>query len=120
MLEFLTHPYFDKEATAIQRRFPAFNQGLEAFKKICEVHFDPIFPKQVIAPGKLHRIKGLDNYNIWKIELAVKGLRPNQFPRVWFGIRGTVIVLLCVKSHIDNYDNNKADALAENLITDIF
>ena len=120
MLEFLAHPHFDKEAAAVQRRFPAFNKGFESFKKICEVHFDPVLPKQVLAPGKLHRIKGLDNYTIWKIELAIKGLRPNQFPRMWFAIRGSVVVFLCVKTHVDNYDDNTCNTLAENLITDIF
>lgn len=82
MLNFIFHPHFEKEAASLKRRFPFFDDGLESFKRICEVHFDPINPRQVIAPAKLHRIMCSDNFTIWKIEMVVKNLRSNQFPRV--------------------------------------
>lgn len=85
MLSFVVHPHFGKQAATLKRWFPFFDAGIESFKRICEVHFDPINPKQVIAPAKLHRVKSFESFTIWKIELAVKNLRPNQFPRLRFG-----------------------------------
>lgn len=120
MLSFIDHPCFNKEAAVLQRRLPKFIDGLKSFKRICEVHFNPTEPRQVIAPGKLHRIKVLDNYTIWKIELAVANLRPNQFPRIWFAIQGSTIVFLCSGAHMDNYNDEERDRVAEQLVTDIF
>lgn len=120
MLNFLEHSNFTKETAAIKRRFPAFDQGLNSFKLLAEVQFALENPKQVIAPGKLHRVCTLGIYEIWKIELAIKGVKSNQSPRIWFGLQGSTIAFLCVKSHIDNYDNNEVDKLAQNLASDIF
>jgi len=120
MLNFIFHPHFEKEAASLKRRFPFFNSGIESFKRICEVHFDPISPRQVIAPAKLHRIKCFESFTIWKIELAVKNLRPNKFPRVWFAVRGAMVVFLCVATHIDNYDDNTMNREAETLVGSFF
>ena len=54
------------------------------------------------------------------MELAVKGIKPNQSPRIWFVVQGSNVAFLCAKSHIDNYNNNEVDRLAKNLATDIF
>ena len=116
MLNFVFHPHFEKEAASLKRRFPYFQEGLESFKKICLVHFDPENPKQVIAPAKLHRVKYCENFTIWKIELAVKGLRSNQFPRIWFAIHGTTVAFLCLGTHIDNHDDNQMNQEAEKLV----
>jgi hypothetical protein len=120
MLSFVFHPHFEKEAASFKRRFPYFEAGLESFKKICEVHFDPISPRQVIAPAKLHRVKCFGNFTIWKIELAVKNLRSNQSPRVWFAIQGATVAFLCVATHIDNHDDNTMNREAETLVNSIF
>lgn len=120
MINFVIHPRFEKEAASLKRRFPFFESGVEAFKRICEVHFNPINPKQVIAPAKLHRVKCFGDFTIWKIELAVKNLRSNQFPRVWFAIRGATMVFLCAATHIDNHNDNNMNREAEILINSIF
>lgn len=120
MLNFIFHPHFEKEAASLKRRFPFFDAGLESFKRICEVHFDPINPRQVFPPAKLHRIKCFADFTIWKIELAIKNVRSNQSPRVWFAVRGAVIAFLCVKTHIDNYDDNTINREAEALVGSFF
>lgn len=120
MIDFISSPSFENESAELQRRFPAFNDGLEAFKRICLVHFHPIKPQQVIAPGKLHRVKDCDSYTIWKIEMAVKNLKSNHFPRVWFAIKGSALVFLCARTHIDNYDNHKVDRIAHAISTSFF
>lgn len=120
MLNFLNHPSFEKEAAVLQRRFPKFTDGYESFKRICEVHFHPINPKQVIAPGKIHRVKDFENHTLWKVELVVKNLRSSQFPRIWFAVKGSTLVFLCARTHIDNYNNNEVDRITESRVTDIF
>ena len=120
MLNFLSHPKFDRVAANLKRRFSYFDDGLESFKRICERQFDPINPTQVITPAKLHRIKCFENFTIWKIELSVKDLRSNQSPRVWFAVRGATIVFLCAASHIDNYDDTTMNREAEMLVGSFF
>ncbi|OGF21149.1 hypothetical protein A2257_01415 [Candidatus Falkowbacteria bacterium RIFOXYA2_FULL_38_12] len=68
----------------------------------------------------MHRIKCFDNFTIWKIELAIKNVRSNQSPRVWFAVCGATVAFLCVKTHIDNYNNNSTDREAETLVSSIF
>lgn len=120
MLNFFFHPKFEKEADELKRRFNAFDESFAAFKRICAVQFDPINPVQVIASGKIHRLKTLYASTIWKVEIAVKNLRSNQSPRLWFAVKGENVAFLCIKSHSDNYDNNEIDRIAELRINDIF
>lgn len=119
MIEFICHPAFVKE-TATLKRFPFLDTALESFKMLCEFQFHPLNPQQRIAPAKLHRVTQNDEWSVWKIELVVHGLRPNQFPRMWLAVRGSNIALLCIGTHIDNYDDNKMTKIAVERVTDIF
>lgn len=120
MLDFICHPSFEKEAAKLKRRFPSLDKGLLAFQRLCEFQFNPLTPQQVIAPAKLHRLKQNDVWSLWKIEMVVPGLRPNQFPRVWFAVKGSNIAFLCIVTHIDNYDDNQITKMATERVTDIF
>lgn len=122
MIEFLYHDGLQKEIAALERRFRQLRDGFSAFERLCEVQFNPTDPKQIIAPAKLHRITQNDLWTIWKVELVVPkaGLRPNQYPRVWFAVRGAVIVFLCMGTHIENYDDFALDQLAQVRVTDVF
>jgi len=122
MIKFLYHDEIQKEIAALERRFATIHDGFAAFERLCLVQFSPTNPKQVIAPAKLHRINQNDIWTIWKIELVVpkSGLRPNQWPRAWFAVKGEVIVFLCIATHIDNYDDEKLDRLALSRVTDFF
>jgi hypothetical protein len=122
MIEFLYHDGLQKEIAALERRFRQLRDGFSAFERLCEVQFNPTDPKQIIAPAKLHRITQNDLWTIWKVELVVPkaGLRPNQYPRVWFAVRGAVIVFLCMGTHIENYDDFALDQLAQARVTDVF
>ncbi len=120
MLEYLEHPKFSKQAADFIRRFPGFNDGFNATKNIFEVHFHPTNPMQRIAPGKIHSILKSPNYTIWKLEMAVIGLKSKQWPRVWFAVSGNKVVFLCMHSHIDNYDDNDITREAQSLVSDYF
>ena len=120
MFNFVYHQGYLKHAAVLERRFSNYQSGVDSFKRLCEVQFNPVQPRQVIAPAKLHRIKQFDTYGIWKIELAIAGVRSNQSPRIWFAVQGANIAFLCAASHIDNYDDNKMEVLAKSQVTDIF
>lgn len=119
-LNFYYHDSFSKQAARFKERFSNFENGLESFRLICQQQFSPTAPKQVIPPGKLHRKKACDGYTIWKVELVVQGFKSNQFPRLWFAVRGEDLVFLCMGTHIDGYRDNEMDQSAEKLATSFF
>jgi len=120
MLEFILHPSFEKETAKLKRRFSFLDKALEAFKMLCEFQFHPLNPQQRISSAKLHRITQNDLWSIWKIELSVPNVRPNQSPRVWFAVKGSNIAFLCIASHVDNYNDNHMNQAAIERVTDIF
>ena len=119
MLNFICHPSFEKEFSKLKKRYQ-LNKGMESFQRLCEFQFHPINPQQVIAPAKLHRVTQNSLWSIWKVELVVPGIKPNQFPRMWFSVKGSTIVFLCIVSHIDNYKDNQINQEAVTRVTDIF
>ncbi len=121
-LSFLRHDGIEKEIAALERRFHTVRDGLARFELLCRKQFDPVSPQQVIAPAKLHRVHQNDIWTLWKAELVVpnSGLRPNQWPRLWFAVKGGIVAFLCVGSHVDNYDNNNMDRLALARVGDVF
>jgi|SRR3989344_996487 len=121
-LEFVYHDGVEKEIAVLERRFRTIRQAFSIFERLCEKQFHPISPQQVIAPAKLHRVSQNDIWTLWKTELVVpnSGLRPNQWPRVWFAVKGGVVVFLCIGSHVDNYDDNEMNRLASSRVGDMF
>lgn len=123
MLNYYSHSSFKKETAKLKRgRFISIEKAIEDFKRLAEVQFHPLNPRQVITPAKLHRVTQNAVWSIWKIELVIpkSGLKPNQFPRMWFAIKGQEVALLIIVSHTDGYDNNKMDRLAAERVNDIF
>ena len=123
MIQFLYHDAIEREIAALERRFSTLRaEGFKRFELLCQKQFHPLRPQQVIGPGKLHRVSQNDIWTIWKVEMVVPkcGLRPNQYPRVWFGVKGFVVAFLCIGTHIDNYDNNAMDRLALERVSDVF
>ena len=122
MIQFLYHDGIQKEIAALERRFRTIRSGLSAFERLCEVQFNPTSPRQVIAHDKIQRIKQNDIWTLWKTELVIpnSGLRPNQWPRMWFVVKGAIIAFLCISSHVDNYNDDEMDRLALSGVCDFF
>ena len=122
MIQFLYHDGLQKEIAALERRFRNIRDGLSAFERLCEVQFNPTSPRQVVAPAKLHRVSQNDIWTLWKIELVIpnSGLRPNQWPRMWFVVKGAIIAFLCISSHVDNYNDEEMNKIALSRVTDFF
>ena len=122
MIDFIYHDGIQKEISDLEKKFRTIRAGLSAFERLCSVQFNTENPQQVIAPAKLHRITQNNLWSLWKVEVVVpnSGLRPNQWPRMWFGVKGAVIVFLCITSHIENYNDKEMDQLAVSRLSDIF
>lgn len=123
MIIFLYHDNFEKEIAALEkRRLRNLRDSLAGFEKLCEFQFHPLSPQSRIAPGKIHRILQNEIWTMWKTELPVikSGLRPNQYPRIWFAQSGNNIAFLCISSHIDNYNDKAMDQIALSRVTDFF
>ena len=122
MIQFLYHDGIQKEIAALERRFRTIRDGLSSLERLCEVQFNPTNPRQVIAPAKLHRVTQNDIWTLWKIELVIpnSGLRPNQWPRMWFVVKGAIIAFLCISSHVDNYNDEDMNRIALSRVSDFF
>lgn len=114
MISWQLHNGFERDFKKLAKKQCGLEEGLAVLKKLLNRQFDSECQAAVIAPGKIHHIKTDDlGWEIWKVEMMVKGLRPNQWPRVWFAVKGDTITFLAIRSHVDNYENNEMDALAE-------
>ena len=122
MIEFLYHGSFQKEIAALERRFRHIREGFKVFERLCELQFHPMTPRQIIAPAKLHRANQNDIWTMWKVELVIpkSSLRPNQYPRMWFAVKGSIIAFLCISTHIDNYNDKAVNQMALSRVTDFF
>ena len=115
------HDSFAKELKKICGKHPQVEDGVARVKKLLAVQFNPLRPEEVIAPGKIHRVHGNNIWELWKVEVLVpkSGLKPNQWPRMWFSVSGETITFLAIATHIRNYDNNEVDRLAIKRLSDI-
>ena len=121
-MTFLYHNAIQKEIADLKGRFHSIREAFSIFERLCEVQFHPTEPKKIIAPAKLHRITHNAIWTMWKVELVIpkSGLRPNQYPRVWFAVKGNMIVFLCLSSHVDNYKDEEMNNLALTRVSDFF
>ncbi len=122
MIQFLYHDNIQKEIASLEKRFRTIREGFSSFERLCEIQFHPANPRQIVAPAKLHRVIQNDIWTLWKAELVIpnSGLRPNQWPRVWFAVKGAIIVFLCVSSHVDNYNDEEMNSIALSRVADFF
>ena len=113
------HNTFTREFKKFSKKFVTAKRDFEAVKKLLGTQFDPLNPKEIISPGKIHRVQQNAIWDLWKIEALVEGLKPSQWPRIWFVVSGDSITFLCIGTHIGNYDNNEMDRIAISRIGDL-
>lgn len=121
-MNFLEHDQFSKEIKKLAGKYRQVNDGLAAVKLLLERQFDPSNPEEIIAPGKIHRVYQDATWSLWKVEVILphSGLKPNQWPRMWFAVSGDKIVFLCIATHMQNYGNNSVDDIAVDRASDYF
>lgn len=116
-----THDSFDIEYKKLLKKHRQLADGLQKAQRLLEAQFEPNNPHAVIGPGKLHRVTANQTWEIWKMEVALinSGLRPSQWPRMWFAVSGDTFTLLTIASHSQSYDNNTQDRIATERFTEI-
>lgn len=121
-MNFLQHDDFVKELSKLVKKHRNLDAGMKAVERLLQRQFDPLKPEEVIAPGKIHRVTQNAIWALWKIEVALpgSGLKPNQWPRMWFAVSGDRVVYLCIVVHMQNYDNNEVDKIAQARTSDFF
>lgn len=115
----LEHDAFSREFKKFSKKFSGAQKGQDALKKLLAIQFDPANPKEIIPPGKIHRVHQNAIWELWKVEAIVAGLRPNQWPRIWLVVSGESVTFLVIGTHVDNYDNNEMDQLALKRISEL-
>ena len=77
-------------------------------------------PSLVDEPRGLHRLTANEDYTLWKLGgVMIKGLRPGQWPRLWFAVIEDpcpCLVPLELRMHGDGYQDNQVEASALALI----
>lgn len=121
-MNFLEHNDFAKDLKPIQKKHRAIDKGLQSIRLLLTQQFDPINKIEVIGPSKINRVLETATWEIWKVEVAIpkSGLRPSQWPRVWFVVSGINIAFLTIAMHGQNYSDNDLEAIAKTRATDIF
>lgn len=116
-----SHDGFDKEYKKLLKKYRQLDDGLKKVKKLLERQFDPVERQSIIGPGKIHRVTANQTWELWKVEVALigSGLKPSQWPRMWFAVSGDTFTLLTISVHQDNYDDSAQDRLALERYTDI-
>ena len=114
---------FVHELKKLSKDFKTIKSDIEKIKRLLNAHFFVEETRgKVISPGKIHRVNidyDTAQIELWKVEVSVKNLRPNLWPRLWFMINGDTIVFLAIASHKDNYNNNEMDRLAKERYYDL-
>ena len=64
-MQWLEHEAFAVEFKKLSKKYRAADQGLVAVKKLLAVQFDPLDPKEVIAPAKIHRRHQNAIWELW-------------------------------------------------------
>ena len=117
MINFVNHPSFEKE---IKKYKNNSSFGFNNLKNLLSKQFSKIDKELVIGPGKIHKITDYLDFcgELWKVEMSVLGLRPNQWPRVWFLLVDETIYFLHTNTHQNNYDNKESEDLAKERVLD--
>lgn len=116
-MKFIESNNFKRELKFLTKKYKDNNIiGFENLKNLLEKQFDSEFPEEVIGPGKIHRIENYENGALWKVEMSVRGLRPSQWPRVWFYISCNIVYFLDVGAHQDNYDNKSKESKSRDVL----
>ena len=118
-IQITKHSDFLKEWKKFCRKFVEGNKAIIDLEQLLKKHFsDNSGP--VIGPKSLYLTNNTGDIEMWKVYCAVKGLRKNQRPRIYFFKHSeNKISFLCFGTHLDNYDDQKLRAEAINRAKEI-
>lgn len=117
---FSSHPSFDKEFSKFERKVPLAKLALKHLEKLLSVQFHLRTPQVVISKQNLRRVDKIGRgVYVYKVFMAVRGLRRFQRPRIYFWLETNNICFLCMGTHIDNYNDAKLKKVAKKRIKEL-
>ncbi|MEA1937023.1 MAG: hypothetical protein U9N04_02845 [Patescibacteria group bacterium] len=106
-IEITRHSSFLKEWQKFCKKFIEGNKAIIDLEQLLKKHFNSNFGP-VIGPKSLYLTNNTGDIEMWKVHCAVKGLRKNQRPRIYFFKHSeNKISFLCFGTHLDNYNDQK-------------
>ena len=106
-IETTKHYIFSKEWKKFCRKFIEGNKAIIDLEQLLKKHFDSN-SGPVIGSKSLYSVNNTGDIEMWKVHCAVKGLRKNQRPRIYFFKHSeNKISFLSFGTHLDNYDDQK-------------
>lgn len=110
---FVHHPGFDAEGARFRKKHRTFDADLRRLKALLGAHFGRP-PRHCIGPNSLYAVQKWadDGWELWKVHCVVVGLSSGQRPRIYFAKFSDSIALLCMDSHIEDYDDAELRARA--------
>lgn len=118
-IEITRHSSFFKEWKKFCRRFIDGDKAIIELEKLLKKHFDGNLDP-VIGQKSLYLVNNTGDIEMWKVHCAVKGLRKNQRPRIYFfKYSENKISFLCFGTHLNNYNDQKLRAEAINRAKEI-
>ncbi len=109
-----SHPKFDKEIGDFLEKHHQDDGWVFKLQNLLISHFEKKTTNlgiNVLAPVGEYK----DN-KLWKVYMAIGGVRKNQSPRICFAKKDDQIVFLCFGTHIQNYKTNKLVKLGKQRI----
>ena len=118
-IEITKHYNFSKEWNKFCRKFVEGNKAIIDLEQLLKKHFDS-GSGPIIGSKSLYLVNNTGDIEMWKVHCAVKGLRKNQRPRIYFFKHSkNKISFLCFGTHLDNYNDQKLRAEAINRAKEI-
>lgn len=106
-IEITRHSSFLKEWQKFCKKFIEGNKAIIDLEQLLKKHFDSN-SGPVIGSKSLYLVNNTGDIEMWKVHCAVKGLRKNQRPRIYFFKHSeNKISFLCFGTHLNNYNDQK-------------
>lgn len=119
-IQFCEHPVFEKKFKKFCKKHSNAPLAYKHLKKLLLIHFHPFKNQTVFTPKILKRINRVGpNVEVFKVILAIKGLKQGSCPRVCFWKEGYLITFLCFGTHIENYKDFELRILVQKYIKDM-
>ncbi len=109
--------YCGKAFKSICKKHRSFDESYKLSLRLVVAYFDD--PQNVNRPFQLVHLHTCEEYEFWKLKVMVKGLKPGQWPRLWFGVsqKGErILIPLILDMHQSGYSDNQHENDAHNLL----
>lgn len=97
------------EFKSIAKKHRSFESDYSQSFTLLNMHLCEAKPQKPLGSKRLIHLHSGDGFDVWKFHVMTKGLKPNQWPRMWVGVfhAADTLVPLRLGMHSDNYDDSE-------------